>query len=237
MHIHGEYIIGAVTQGAEALSVRGRQYEAPAGSLLLLHPEEAHANSSIGSTPLSCDLIHIDPSHLTRWLEDLPGSGTLTFARPVENSPALFRLITEAHAKLRADADPLEHEAIFAALIGELAAGQSSRRAAPDASARSDIARAKAFIDAHFTDEIRLAELSAVAGLSPFHFLRAFRKEVGLTPLAYRNQRRITEARRLLRTARPIAEIALDLGFADQSHFTRHFQRTVGISPARYREQ
>jgi AraC-like DNA-binding protein len=111
-----------------------------------------------------------------------------------------------------------------------------SWRCAPDGEPVSSaaVATARAYIDAHFADGFGLATLAATAGISVFHLARSFRTAVGITPLAYRNQRRIVEARRLLLAGQPIAAVALDVGYADQSHLTRQFQRIVGISPARY---
>jgi AraC-like DNA-binding protein len=64
-----------------------------------------------------------------------------------------------------------------------------------------------------------------------------FKREVGLTPLAYRNQVRLGHARRLLLRGAPAADAALAVGYADQSHLSRQFQRVVGVSPGRYTRQ
>lgn len=80
-----------------------------------------------------------------------------------------------------------------------------------------------------------LATLAAVAGISRWHFTRLFSAATGLPPHAYRIQRQIQKARRLLAAGRPVAEEALDCGFTDQSHLTRHFTRAYGIGPGAYR--
>lgn len=77
----------------------------------------------------------------------------------------------------------------------------------------------------------------SIADLSVFHLAHSFRKAVGFSPLAYRNQRRVIEARRLLRDGGQIADVAAAVGYADQSHLTRQFQRIVGVSPGRYAQQ
>lgn len=77
--------------------------------------------------------------------------------------------------------------------------------------------------------------LSAVA-LSPFQFIRRFKKDLGLTPHTYVLQRRLRAARRLLTdTPLTVAEVAASLGFCDQSHLDRCFKRALGISPSQYR--
>jgi AraC-like DNA-binding protein len=85
-------------------------------------------------------------------------------------------------------------------------------------------------------EPVRLREAAAIAGLHETHFSRAFRRHVGMTANAYRARARIRLASKmLLTTTAPIARIALNAGFSDQSHLTRAFSRSLGLSPAGYR--
>ena len=84
--------------------------------------------------------------------------------------------------------------------------------------------------------DISVMVLARACGLSTKHFSRAFRQSTGLPPHQWLLQRRIDKAKQLLRDSRsPLAEVAADCGFADQSHFTRVFTRAVGISPGQWR--
>jgi AraC-like DNA-binding protein len=85
-----------------------------------------------------------------------------------------------------------------------------------------------------YRERISLDQLAACAGLSPFHFLRVFVQDVGLTPHAYLNQIRVREARRKLSLGAPCAQVALDCGFCDQSHMVRAFKRSTGVTPGQY---
>lgn len=92
------------------------------------------------------------------------------------------------------------------------------------------------FIEAHLQDSIGLDDLAEAAGLSPNHFLRVFKLATGDTPYHFLRARRLERARRLLaEDAMPLAELALECGFANQAHFTAAFSRELGISPGRYR--
>ena len=77
--------------------------------------------------------------------------------------------------------------------------------------------------------------MAAVAGLSPYHFIRVFGRHTGLPPYAYLIQVRIRRARVLLEEGQTVAAAACAVGFADQSHLTRHFKRLTGIAPGKYR--
>jgi AraC family transcriptional regulator len=81
-----------------------------------------------------------------------------------------------------------------------------------------------------------LCELADVARLSRFHFARQFKRSTGLPPHRYLMARRLARAQQMVEgTRRPLADIALELGFADQSHLTRAFARAVGETPRRMR--
>ena len=100
---------------------------------------------------------------------------------------------------------------------------------------RRNIARARDYLDAHFTAEVDLPHLAAVAGLSRSHFIRAFRSETGLTPHAYQLDRRFRAASRLLERGEAPGEVAAACGFFDQSHLNRVFKARMGVTPGAYR--
>ena len=94
----------------------------------------------------------------------------------------------------------------------------------------------QSFIDDHLDHSITLADLAATARLSPFHFLRAFKQTLGITPGRYVLGRRMERARSLLKSSNlSIAEVALSVGFAHSSHFTHAFRRVVGTAPSVFR--
>jgi AraC-like DNA-binding protein len=91
-------------------------------------------------------------------------------------------------------------------------------------------------IDAEYATDLRLRNLAATCSLSRFHFLRAFRAEMGESPMRYLIAARLRAAAdRLVETQAPIAAIAFDVGFNDLSHFNAMFRATFGASPRAWR--
>lgn len=89
------------------------------------------------------------------------------------------------------------------------------------------------FIEQHIGEKISLGALSSMAGLSPNHFARAFQQSVGMPPHRYLLRRRLEHVEQMLReTQLPLAQIALAVGFSDQSHLARHFRRLTGMPPS-----
>lgn len=94
------------------------------------------------------------------------------------------------------------------------------------------------FVETNLHQSIGLDDLAQTAGLSANHFLRVFKLATGVTPYHYLRARRLERARELLADdAMPLAQLALECGFANQAHFTAAFSREIGIPPGRYRRE
>jgi AraC-like DNA-binding protein len=81
---------------------------------------------------------------------------------------------------------------------------------------------------------VQSSEVEAVTGLDRYQFARQFHAVYGTSPYRYSLMQRLDVARGWLRDTRPLAETALDAGFADQAHFTRTFKAAFGMTPGRY---
>jgi AraC family transcriptional regulator len=96
--------------------------------------------------------------------------------------------------------------------------------------------RVEVYVEAGLDGPLPLAALAARAGVSVFHFARAFRVSTGLTPRAFVEARRIARARQLIAgSTQSLAAIAVDTGFGTQSRLTTAFKRATGFTPAAYR--
>ena len=92
------------------------------------------------------------------------------------------------------------------------------------------------YVEARLDQRLSLTDLAAVSCLSPYHFSRSFKQAVGVGPQRYITQRRLERAKTLMRrTNLPLALIAQEAGFADQSHLTSVFRREIGVTPGSYR--
>jgi AraC family transcriptional regulator len=101
---------------------------------------------------------------------------------------------------------------------------------------RRRLLRVADFIEAGLSEPLDIPVLAAVAGLSPFHFSRAFRKATGMSPHAYVAARRLSRARLLaLGSNLTVDAIAASVGYSNISHFRRIFKAEFGATPAAIR--
>ena len=117
---------------------------------------------------------------------------------------------------------------------GSIAAEQERRRGLPARMLRN----IEEYIDLNLEKDLGVEKLASHLGISASYFTRSFRSSVGLTPHAYVMRRRLLRAQELLAsTERPLTDIALATGFADQSHFSRRFHEMTGVPPRIFRIQ
>jgi AraC family transcriptional regulator len=178
-----------------------------------------------------CFEIRIEPS----WLQRLDEC-SLTLDAPAYFPGGLLsalalRLYDEAREP---DASSrLVMEGLTLELLGEL-----TRRRAPATERRPArwLREARELLETRFAENLTLQEIAAAAGVHPAHLATSFRAQYHCSVGDYVRRRRIEYAcQQLSRSKSPLAEIALDAGFADQSHFTRVFRRLTGVTPAEYR--
>jgi AraC family transcriptional regulator len=133
-------------------------------------------------------------------------------------------------------------ESMAVALAVHLARFHASTRPSeqhlPAGLSRHQLRKIIDFVQDHLSGEISLAALAAEAGLSAFHFARLFKKTMHVSPHQYVIQRRIERAQDLLKTSRlAAADVALQVGFCDQSHLSVHFKRILGVTPKEFRQR
>lgn len=86
----------------------------------------------------------------------------------------------------------------------------------------------------HYSIEVSLNDLATLVGLNKFHLLKVFKREVGISPHTYQTLLRVKHAKKRLASGTPIAQIAHEVGFVDQSHLNRQFKKHVRVTPGQF---
>jgi transcriptional regulator GlxA family with amidase domain len=158
------------------------------------------------------------------------------FPSPVVNDPMIAAQLLQLHASLQDTSSVLERDSRFLWVLAQLILRHADSHAflRPVRGEQAWVQQIRAYLEDHYAENVSLEQLASSVNLSPFHLLRVFRDAIGLPPHTYLTQVRVTRARQLLRASLRPVEVALAVGFSDQSHLTKHFKSLVGVTPAQY---
>lgn len=234
-HSHDQYGVGLLLDGAQrSFSGRG-MVDAHAGDVIMVNPGEMHDGQPLHCETRSWQMLYFSAQQLAVAADaaNLSPFGQ-TLLPPVSQNPQLADRIARLITLLQAANTPAlaldEAEVELLALLWRF-----PRSTTMPAEGHADLEKVRQLLCDSNDSTLRLATLAEQCHLSPFQLLRQFRRQYGITPHAYRSQYRLQLARRLLHSPAPLADIALQCGFADQSHLTRAFKRQYGLPPGRYR--
>lgn len=231
-HTHEAFGLGAIDSGVERFRYRGSDHLAPPDSLVLMNPDELHTGRAETEGGWRYRMLYLDVDVL----EAVTGERGWWFDDAVRHDPVRARAVGATLAALWSAASPLAFDSLLLSLLDTLRPHARVGRCAPrEAAPRFD--QVLDFLRAHLDEPLTLPALAAVAGLSPFHFLRSFKAVHGATPQQMLMALRLFEAKRRLAAGERPAEVAAAVGLADQAHLTRAFQRRYGVTPGRYARQ
>lgn len=234
---HGAATLAVVLGGSFCYRCRGQTHAMVPGAVMLGEPGDAFVCSHEHGVGDVCLAVGLSEAALASAASACAAPGRLFAATAVPPRPrmvALARAIERAARDGGGGADELA-----LALAGEVLRELAGR--GPDAGEPSHADRGRAVAAARIVaeraaGELPLAELARAVGLSPYHFLRVFRRVFGVTPHQYLVQARVERAAALLLDSDvPVTALAYEVGFGDLSNFVNTFRRLIGTSPGQFR--
>ncbi len=242
-HNHDAFSIGLVKKGQTRFHlVQSEEVVLPVnmGNVVLINPGEVHACNPVEGTVFAYYMLYIEPGYFLRLLSDYTNTLVTAYRFPVSllKSRKVSRAVNLLCHAIQSRQAGLEIETRLLDTLADILDVCSPHGAArePDTETSCSVTPAFDHMRAHPSDTISLKDLAAMCHLSPYHFLRTFRRQYGLPPHTAQTQMRVNLARRLLAEGATIASTAATTGFADQSHFTREFKKSVGTTPQKYRQ-
>ena len=235
-HTHDTFVVGVFESGAAVVRSEWAPVTVGARDVLVINPEAVHSAGPAVAEGWSYRAIYPTLALVDSILEETGHRGPRFFANTRLADPALAADLRGPIAALAQHRSPLALESVVVDVVHRLwgHASVDVARQAQEGTRGSGLERARELIDARSAESLSLAMLATEAGMSRWHFIRAFAGRFGLTPHAYVIERRVDVARRLLEAGGRPAEVAVRCGFADQSHLIRHFKRVVGVTPGEY---
>lgn len=237
-HFHEELELSIRQSDGWQFNYRGEMHSVPSDTLVVTQPGEVHHADSTSTQDCVFRGLRVGADLLQQVAIEVAGreTGLPFFPMPLVYDRDLNTQIVQVHQALEQPISQLEQQTLVLDLLAQLIL-----RCAEDppcliklGEERQPVDRVRAYLEAHYEQEISLEQLAQIANLSSFHLNRSFSKTFGLPPHAYQIQVRILQAKRLLRKGWSIKKVAIETGFASQSHFGSHFKRLVCVTPNQY---
>jgi AraC-like DNA-binding protein len=184
-----------------------------------------------------CVSFHFTPEYFDRLASEVGVRSAFPVAR-LPSARELARSSADAAGGLHCPADtPWDELALELAVRAlQLANGRTASRPTASSGAVARVSDSVRAIEREPSARLRLHDLAAAVGLSPFHYLRTFQQVTGVTPHQFVVRTRLREAAIRVRTeSTPIVEIAFGAGFGDLSNFNRAFRTEFGTHPSSFR--
>lgn len=230
-HVHDRATLAIMIEGSFDLDIRNRVYACEPGTAFVEPAEERHANA-LGSAGAHVVVIQPDPC-----ATEALGPAGRVFGAPfhVPRSPLVvgaWRIARELRTP--DDATPLAVEGLILEMLA--LATRQDRPALRGRTTPPWLSHTREQLHATFQRPLRIRDLARAAGVHPDSLARAYQARYGVAIGTYVRRLRLDWAATQLEVGEaPIAQVALDAGFADQSHFTRAFRGHTGLAPAAYR--
>ncbi|WP_353093450.1 AraC family transcriptional regulator [Methylibium sp.] len=231
-HTHEAFGLGAIESGVERFRYRGSDHLAPPDSLVLMNPDELHTGRAETDGGWRYRMVYLDAEVVER----VSGERGWHFGEAVGHDAPRARRVGALLEQLWQADEPLAFDSLLHTLLAEFRTHARVARERP-AEGVLRFAPVVDYLRAYLDRRLTLDELAAVAGLSPFHFLRRFKAQYHVTPQQMLMALRLFEAKRLLAAGDPAAQVAAATGLVDQAHLTRAFARRYGVTPTRYQRQ
>ena len=240
-HMHEGFALGVILEGAEEFYYRGDNHVAAAGQLVAVNPGEIHTGQAVTGDGWTYRMIYPGLGLMRQIALEVTGREWRYpyFPQPIFDDVDLANRFRRAHVVLEQSDMLIERETALRDVLATFILHHAEER--PTLHLRHHeqraVDKAREYLEAHYAENVSLETLAGLSGISPFHLVRLFRAQTGLPPHTYLTHVRILRAKALLALGLPIADVALAVGFSDQSHLTRRFKRVVGIPPGHYAQR
>lgn len=224
-HSHDEFVISANVSGIERVRLDRHQFVVGVDEITLYNPGEVQSCSAAvdDDDRWSCASVYVDPEVVVGRL-----GGQVEFHRPYVVAPKARACLLELAMSPVDERMPQRVERLLDAVFAAAPLGHP--RGAPE------VEHARAWLSGGSRPydpaaPLAVGDIAAHLGWTRETFTRRFTRATGTPPYAWHLQARLLVARRLLRQGRSPAEVAVEVGFADQAHLHKHFQPAYATTP------
>ena len=238
-HFRDTWAGGVVETGLLRLGTARGEWIGGPGTILAFAPGEIHSAEALSASGYRYRMVY-PSAELIREIGVTERADPVDrpFPTPVFTDHALADALAQAHQPLMDGCWDAGAESRLVSALRSLWRSHCGTGTVAESYHRGDlevVERARDYLGARFSKQVRLASVASECGMSAFQLIRVFQRVLGVTPYAYLVQLRVNRARDLLHQGVNVSEVAYSCGFSDQSHLTRVFKKAVGVPPGTYR--
>lgn len=225
-HSHDSWTVLIVDAGAISYALNRDDHAAFPQQVTVLPPYVAHDGEGLRAGGFVKRVLYVDDAVIP---SDRLGRAV---DEPTITDPLLHAQVAGVHDAI-GRGEPFEAQGQLA-LVSERLDHHLGGVAEPAPAGAPVVRRILDALERHLVESTSLREIATEVGMSEGHLVRTFHRHVGVSPHRYVIGRRVERARTLLLKGMPVADVAADSGFHDQSHLTRHFKRMLSVPPSRF---
>lgn len=237
-HDHDELLVGVTQQGVQQFSCHRAVHTSTPGRAILIEPGAVHDGYAPAEEGFTYAMLYLPQPYVSN-VTDRLGLGDASslqaaFQSTLTEDAPLIAAIQQAFLAVHHGEGRLARDQTLDHLLGLLSRHLCLKPLSLNSDSAAEMARAREFLHAHMSSDISLEELATYSGIDRFRLTRQFKKAFGQSPHAYLVRLRLRTARALLARGVAPAEVAVEVGFSDQSHLGAWFRRAYRLTPAAY---
>lgn len=231
-HFHETFCISLIHKGVEQIDFENQSLFTEAGNISITNPYEIHSNPIIDSeSHLKFDTIYI-PNKVMKYA--LNGKNIKFINRQI-NDKKINKLFLALKNALDSKNDT-SIEFSLSQFANALQCYSQENQIEYSELNFNSLNQINHYIEKHIYDKFDLDQLSKMANINKFGFVKKFKSSTGMTPINYILMRKVFSSKKLIDSDLQLTEIAYQYNFSDMAHFSKTFKRFIGISPKEYKE-
>lgn len=231
-HFHETFCVSLIHKGIEQIDFNNQSLFSDAGSISITNPYEIHSNPLIDSNSrLKFDTIYLSKD----LMKFLLNGKNITFIDRKINSEKINKLFVELKNAMNTR-NPKNIEFHLRQFVNTLQSYSQKNEKEYSELNFKNFKQINGYIENHIYDKFSLNELSKMANINKYGFVKKFKASTGMTPMNYILMKKIFSCKNLIGQDTELTEIAYQYNFSDMAHFSKTFKRYIGLSPKKYQD-
>lgn len=238
-HTHSCSELFYVTGGKGQFYIDGNTYPVETNDLVIVNPNVEHTEVSFNASPLEYIVLGVDGLELSAPDDQDTSYGIIHFQTDKDSIQFYLQTMVWESEANAPGCDTICQDLMEVLVILLMRQSDYSLTLAPIRKKSSKLcASVHRYIEVHYKENINLDMLASISHVSKYYLVHAFTKEYGISPMNYLIDRRLEEAKQLLKNDDySMSMISRMLGFSSSSYFSQIFKKNEGMSPNEYRKE